>query len=59
MKNKIMTYLFMFILFSFMILSFIFKDNLVSVSERRKLATFPSFSWQTILDNSYFSELNI
>ena len=58
MKNKIMTYLFMFILFSFMILSFIFKDNLVSVSERRKLATFPSFSWQTILDNSYFSELN-
>ena len=43
MKNKILTILFILVIFGFGLLSIIMKDKEISSFERRKLASFPDF----------------
>ena len=43
MKNKILTILFILVIFGFGLLSIIMKDKEISSFERRKLASFPKF----------------
>ena len=47
MKNKIMTFVFLIFIFSFSILGIIVKDKDISSSERRKLASFPEFEFNS------------
>ena len=54
MKNKITTFLFIIYIFAFSILGIILKDDIISYSERRKLATFPKFTFS----NEYVSKLD-
>lgn len=54
MKNKITTILFITYIFIFSILGIIFKDNIISYSERRKLTTFPEFTFT----NEYVTKLD-
>ena len=52
MKNKIITIIFILYIFIFSILGIIMKDKLISESERRKLKTFPEFSFTSEYVNS-------
>ena len=45
MKNKIITIIFIIYIFAFSILGIVFKDEIISKSERRKLKTFPEFTF--------------
>ena len=54
MKNKITTYLFIVYIFIFSILGIVLKDDIISYSERRKLTTFPEFTF----NNEYVSKLD-
>ena len=45
MKHKIITILFIIYIFTFSILGIILKDQYLSTSERRKLTTFPEFTF--------------
>lgn len=54
MKNKIITFLFIIYIFTFSILGTIIKDNEISISERRKLSTFPDFT----LNSEYVTKLD-
>ena len=54
MKNKIITILFIIYIFAFSLLGVIIKDKDISISERRKLQTFPNF----VLNSQYVSKLD-
>ena len=54
MKNKITTFLFVIYIFTFSILGIILKDDIISYTERRKLTTFPKFTFS----NEYVSKLD-
>ncbi|MBQ8234561.1 MAG: hypothetical protein IJZ36_03145 [Bacilli bacterium] len=54
MKNKIIVFTFLGYIFIFGILGIVFKDMEISYSERRKLKTFPNFSFT----NTYVSDLD-
>lgn len=54
MKHKIITFLFIIYIFIFSILGIITKDNQISTSERRKLSTFPEFTFT----NEYVTKLD-
>jgi len=54
MKNKIMTIIFIIYIFTFSILGIILKDEKISISERRKLSSFPTYS----LSNEYVTKLD-
>ena len=58
MKNKLLSIFFVTIIFGMMILSIIIPDKTISISERRKLASFPSINLETIVEGSFFSNLN-
>ncbi|MEG2457310.1 MAG: DHHW family protein [Bacilli bacterium] len=58
MKNKITTILFSIVLFMGLIFSIILKDKDISVSERRHLASFPSPTFNKVIDGSYFTSLD-
>ncbi|MEG1850471.1 MAG: hypothetical protein RR228_00495 [Bacilli bacterium] len=58
MKNKILSIIFVFILFVFLILNFITKDSDISLSERRKLKQFPKVTIKSLLDSSFFKEVD-
>lgn len=45
MKNKIITFSFLGILFIFMIMHILFSDEIISITERRNLSSFPSFEF--------------
>ena len=54
MKNKIITLVFIIYIFTFSILGIILKDKEISLSERRKLQTFPAFT----LDSEYIEKID-
>jgi len=54
MKNKITVFIFIIYIFTFSILGIIIKDNEISISERRKLQTFPEFT----LTSEYVNKLD-
>ena len=54
MKNKIITITFLIYIFTFSILGIILKDKEISISERRKLETFPEFT----LSSEYVTKLD-
>lgn len=45
MKNKFLVIIFIIYIFTFSILGIVLKDEVVSISERRKLKTFPNFEY--------------
>lgn len=47
MKNKIITFIFIIYIFTFSILGIVIKDEYLSISERRKLQTFPKFTFSS------------
>ena len=53
MKDKIFVYLFMFYIITFFSLHIIFKDNNISISERRTLSTFPKLT----ISNEYIKDI--
>lgn len=58
MKDKILSFLFVFILTLFMLLSFFLPSKEISVSERRKLQTFPELKKENVLQGTFFADLN-
>lgn len=58
MKEKIYSSIFVALLSGFMIVSLILPDKDVSISERRKLAQFPQFNIEELLEGEFFSDLN-
>ncbi len=58
MKDKIMCFTFLFLLFFLMIASFLFPDREVSISERRTLTKFPTFNLTEVWEGNYFEKLN-
>lgn len=54
MKEKITTIIFIIYIFTFSILGIIIKDEHISITERRKLQTFPNFT----LDSEYVNKLD-
>ena len=58
MKEKIYSSIFVMLLGGFMIMSLILPDKDISISERRKLAQFPKFEIEELLEGEFFSDLN-
>ena len=58
MKAKILSFLFVATIFSLMLLSIIFKDKEVSISERRKLSAFPDIAINSVISGEFFENLN-
>lgn len=54
MKNKILSIVIMVFLFSFFAINVIGKDKDISLTERRKLATLPEFSFEDLFNGEYF-----
>lgn len=54
MKNKIVTIIFIIYIFTFSILGIVFKDEVISKSERRKLKKIPEFTFT----NEYITNLD-
>lgn len=54
MKEKITTIIFIIYIFTFSILGIIIKDEYISITERRKLQTFPNFT----IDSEYVNKLD-
>ena len=54
MKNKIITIIFIIYITTFSILGIIIQDKEISISERRKLSTFPEFN----LSNEYITKVD-
>ena len=54
MKNKIITFIFIIYIFAFSILGIILNDKDISITERRKLQTFPKFT----LSSEYVTKLD-
>ncbi len=57
-KNKIITIGFIAILFSFLLANILKKDQAVSISERRKLAQFPTITLENIVNGKTFQEID-
>ena len=53
LKNKVVTIVFMAMIIIFMIINIVKKDTTVSLTERRKLATFPEFSIEKLFDKTF------
>jgi len=58
MKNRVLSILFIIMIFSIMLLGIIIPDKDISISERRKLAKFPNIKIETIINGDFFEELN-
>lgn len=58
MKNKILSILFVIIIFSFFLLGIVIEDKDISFSERRKLAKFPNIEISTVMDGSFFEDFD-
>ena len=58
MKDKIMCFTFLFLLFFLMMASFVLPDREVSFSERRTLEKFPTFDLMEVWKGNYFEKLN-
>lgn len=58
MKNKILSILFMVVIFGMIILGILLPDKEISVSERRKLASFPKFELIEVFNGNYFDKIN-
>ena len=58
MKEKVMTFSFMGILLSFMVISIVLPDKDVSYSERRTLSSFPEFNLEDVLSGDYMKDLD-
>lgn len=56
MKNKIITYSFTLFLILFLILNIVFKDNIISLNERRKLTLFPTISISNIISGEFMDK---
>lgn len=57
-KNVVITIVFFGIIASFCIINIVKEDSLVSISERRKLATFPEFSVSKLVNGTFFTNLD-
>lgn len=55
-KNVIQTIVFVFILFLVLFLNILKEDEIISNSERRKLATFPKISFKNITSSKFSEE---
>lgn len=51
--------LFMTILFGFSVAFVVVPDKTYSENENRNLQTFPEFSWESLMDGSFSSEINV
>lgn len=58
MKNKVLSILFIIIVFGMMVLGIVLPDKEISVSERRKLASFPSIKIESVMNGDFFNNLN-
>ena len=58
MKNKMITISFLAIIFAFFLANIITPDKDLSYSERRRLAQFPKFSYETLLNGKYMDGLD-
>ena len=58
MKNKVLSILFLIVIFGIMFLGTVLPDKSVSVAERRKLASFPKIQIETIMNGDFFEDLN-
>lgn len=58
LKNVVVTIVFVFIIVIFLIANIIKKDDMISVSERRKLEQFPQISVRTLLNGTFFDKFN-
>ncbi len=58
MKDKLITYMFVGILFFFFALSIVLPDTSVSFSERRTLAEFPNWNGKEIWSGEFFEDMN-
>lgn len=58
MKNKIIICGFVMVLGFFPLYGLYIKDEEISYSERRKLASFPEFSLEDVFDGEYFNDVN-
>ena len=58
MKNKVLSILFIITIFGIMLISIIIPDKDISISERRKLASFPKVEIETIMNGEFFEDLN-
>jgi len=56
MKNKIVTSSFLAVLFSFLFVHFLMPDQTISSSERRKLATFPTLTADSLYDGNFMQD---
>ena len=52
-KNIVVTITFIVVLVLFFIVNLCKKDTTISITERRKLATFPTISTKSLLDGSF------
>ena len=57
MKNKILTIMFCIFVFSFMIINIVTKNNELSYSERRYLATLPEITVENIFNGTITNSL--
>ena len=55
-KNSIITIMFITILIVVLIINILKKDEIISVAERRKLASFPEFSISKLFDKSFIND---
>lgn len=58
MKNKILSILFIIIIFSLSIISVILPDTEISKTERRYLINFPTLNIKTIFNGDFFKQFN-
>jgi len=58
MKNKIFSIVFCFIILLGMLVPILLPDNYYSTSEKRKLASFPQFSWRNLINGQLTEEIN-
>lgn len=58
MKNKVLSILFIIIIFGMMILGIFLPDKDISVAERRKLAHFPNIEIDAIMNGDFFNNVN-
>ena len=58
MKNKILSILFIIIIFSLSIISVILPDTEISKTERRYLINFPTLNIKTIFNGDFFEQFN-
>ena len=55
-KNVVITITFLFVIIIIMLLNIIKKDEEISLSERRKLTTFPEISFSKLIDGSFANQ---